>query len=76
MIVIGVLLTIVGVVGTVWANNYSLEDALEDVLTSFATGKNNRLEVVRFFNNYGVIMIIAGVLLIIIGVSLSKNKKK
>lgn len=74
-IIIGALIMLIGLVGSIWADNYHV--SIEDSLDYLFDGKiPENLETVRFFKNYGLVLFVIGAVILVIGIIAYRKKMK
>lgn len=72
MLVLGIIITIVGLFGTVWAKDYRAN--AEDLLSAmFGEDTSLGYDLARFFNNNGILIILIGIGLIVYSVYIIKK---
>lgn len=72
MIVIGVIIVFIGFIGIIWASSFN--PGWEDKIRYFVDGSSSSGYVLqRFFNSYGILIILIGLGIIIYGVYRAKN---
>ena len=74
MFTIGFFITVIGIVGTIWSKNASI-----DLQGLFVMAINGRVplkyRIMSFFYDYGIIVIIIGVIIMIYGYKRYRDKR-
>lgn len=74
MFTIGFIVTLVGVLGTIWARKTTL-DWQNLIVVAFSGKVPLKIRMISFFYDYGFILIIVGVVLMVIGWKRYKDNK-
>lgn len=75
MIALGIIIALVGLIGSAWASNYrpGLEESLEYLVDGKSSGE---MEMARFFNAYGWVILVIGIALIVYGFYKKKEAER
>ena len=75
-LVIGIIIIAVGLIGSIWASNYDpgiIEGGRE--AAKYLAGDSSKFGIQEFFDSYGVILILIGIVFVGIGIWLMKKEQ-